>query len=129
LGFQSPEWEPFDYIDAGYTTADGRALVLRLTQETAGFGSRRAGAPLRMKCLNLLRSGSQPLLLDWEGVPLVSSSFADEAIGKLYIELGPLTFGARVHCTNMEPLVKSLVENAIVQRMGQYSSERTEGAQ
>jgi hypothetical protein len=121
LGFQSPDWEPFDYIDADYTASDGRALVVRLADETAGFGLRRAGAPLRMKCLNLLRSDRLPLVLDWEGVPLVSSSFADEAIGKLYAELGPLTFGARVRCTNMEPLVKSLVETAIVQRMVQLA--------
>lgn len=124
LGFQSPDWEPWDYIDAGYTAGDGRSLTIRLGDETAGFGSRTAGQQVRTKCLNLLRGErSLPLVLDWAGIPLVSSSFADEAIGKLYAELGPLTFGSRVHNVNMEPLVRSLVERAIVQRMTQRSRE------
>jgi anti-sigma regulatory factor (Ser/Thr protein kinase) len=122
LGFQSPDWEPFDYVDAVYTSEDGRSLRVALKDETAGFGSRIAGQQVRTKCLNLLTSDpSLPLVLDWEGVPLVSSSFADEAIGKLYADLGPLTFGRRVHSINLEPLVRSLIERAIVQRLAQQA--------
>jgi STAS-like domain of unknown function (DUF4325) len=65
-----------------------------------------------------------PLVLDWSAIPLVSSSFADEAIGKLYAELGPLTFGSRVQNINMERLVRSLVEQAIMQRMAQRAGRR-----
>lgn len=119
LGFK-PGWEPFDYIDASYTSSDGQKLELHLSNETGGFGSRIAGQQLRNKCLNLLRADPHlPLVLDWAGIPLVSSSFADEAVGKLFVELGPLSFGSRVHNTNMDPLVHSLVERAIVQRMSQ----------
>ena len=122
LGFQSPDWEPYDYVDAVYTSEDGRSLRVTLKDETAGFGSRIAGQQVRTKCLNLLNSDpSLPLVLDWEGVPLVSSSFADEAIGKLYAELGPLSFGRRVHSINLEPLVRSLIERAIVQRLAQQA--------
>jgi hypothetical protein len=122
LGFK-PGWESFDYIDARYTSPDGRSLEIRLKEETTGFGSRTAGKQVRNKCLNLLRGDpTLPLILDWEGVPLISSSFADEAIGKLFAELGPLTFGSRVHNTNLEPLVGSLIERAIVQRMSQSAA-------
>ena len=48
---------------------------------------------------------------------MISSSFADEAIGKLYAELGPLTFGRRIHSISVDPLVRSLIERAIVQRL------------
>lgn len=126
LGWQSPDWEPFDYIDAVYTTEDNRALRLAMKDETAGFGSRMAGQQVRTKCLNLLNSDpSLPLVLDWDGIPLVSSSFADEAIGKLYAELGPLTFGRRVHSVNLEPLVRSLIERAIIQRLAQQAAALT----
>jgi len=124
LGFQSPDWEPFDYIDARHTALDGRALIVTLRDETAGFGSRIAGAQLRMKCLNLLRDDPpMPLVLDWEGVPLISSSFADEAVGKLFVELGPIVFGERVHCVNVEPLVRLLIDKAIIQRVAQHAAE------
>jgi hypothetical protein len=123
FGFQSPDWEPYDLIDSVYTSSDGRMLTLNLSEETAGFGSRAAGQQVRTKCLNLLRGDPRlPLVLDWTGVPLVSSSFADEAIGKLYADLGPLAFGSRIHNINMEPLVRSLVERAMVQRMAQSAS-------
>jgi hypothetical protein len=52
----------------------------------------------------------------------VSSSFADETIGKLYADLGPLAFGSRIHNINMERLIWSLVERAMVQRMAQSAS-------
>ncbi|MFN2468550.1 MAG: STAS-like domain-containing protein [Gaiellaceae bacterium] len=117
LGFKD-DWEPFDMIDAAYLSSDGQRLTIQLRNETAGFGSRIAGEQVRAKCLNLLRGEpSIPLILDWAGVPLVSSSFADEAIGKLFLELGPLAFGSRLHNVNMEPLVRSLIERAILQRM------------
>lgn len=123
LGFQHRDWEPYDLIDAAYTSNDGRVLTVNLKDETAGFGSRAAGEQMRTKCLNLLRGEQQlPLVLNWAGVPLVSSSFADEAIGKLHADLGPLTFGNRIQNVNMEPLVRSLVERAMVQRMAQSAS-------
>jgi hypothetical protein len=122
LGWQSPDWEPYDHIDAAYTADDERSLRIALKDETAGFGSRIAGKQVRIKCLNLLNADpSLPLVLDWEGIPLVSSSYADEAIGKLYAELGPLTFGRRVHSVNLEPLVRSLIERAIIQRLAQQA--------
>jgi hypothetical protein len=46
---------------------------------------------VRFKALNLLRAEpGAALILDWEGVPSVSSSFADEFVGRLFVELGRL---------------------------------------
>jgi len=68
-----------------------------MSAESPGFGNREAGKQIRTKLLNLLAADTlKAMLVDWAGIPLISSSFADEAIGKLFIELGPLEFGVRV---------------------------------
>jgi STAS-like domain of unknown function (DUF4325) len=63
------------------------------------------------------------VVIDWAGVPLISSSFADEAFGKLFIELGPLTFGSRIKHRNMEAVNAGLVNKAILQRAAQQVAE------
>lgn len=110
----------FDVIEANYETEDGRAFLVSMRGEAPGFGNREAGKQIRTKIGNLLNADkSKPVLVDWEGVPLISSSFADEAFGKLFVELGPLEFGARIRNVKMENLVRGLINNAILQRTAQ----------
>ncbi len=111
--------EVADVVDLRYATSTGE-LVLRLRDESLGFGTRHAGVELRRKCLNLLAAEpDKRLILDWSGVPLVSSSFADEGVGKLFVELGPTVFSARVTHANAETLVRSLLDRAVLQRVAQ----------
>lgn len=112
-----------DVIELLYETEAGDATVLRLSGESTGFGSRSAGRQLRTKCMNLLNAEpTKPLVLNWEGVPLVSSSFADELVGKLFASLGPLEFSARVRNVGMEDTVRGLVDKAIMQRAAQVAN-------
>ena len=120
LGFGGEPHEPVDIIESLYETEAGDAVALRLREESTGFGSRLAGRQLRTKCLNLLNAEpAKPLLLDWTGVPLVSSSFADELVGKLFASLGPLAFSARVRNVGMDATVRGLVDKAIMERAAQ----------
>jgi anti-sigma regulatory factor (Ser/Thr protein kinase) len=115
----------YDIIESKYETESGDALMLKLKDETPGAGTRHAGRQIRTKCLNLLGADrTKALVVDWDGVPLISSSFADEAIGKLFVELGPMTFSARVRNVNMEPFVRGLVDKAIMQRVAQSATSK-----
>ena len=106
-----------------YETEKGDAIILKMRDGSTGFGSRAAGRQLRTKCLNLLNAEpTKPLLLDWTGVPLVSSSFADELVGKLFVTLGPLAFSARVRNLGMDAVVGGLVDKAILQRAAQVAN-------
>lgn len=77
------------------------------------LAAQRFGAPEQQQHL------VKPLLLDWTGVLLVSSSFADELVGKLFASLGPLAFSARVRKVGMDATVRGLVDKAIMQRAAQ----------
>lgn len=50
------------------------------------FGTRDMEQKLRLKLLDLIKSG-QKVILDFTGVNVVSNSFADECIAKLLIEM------------------------------------------
>ena len=120
LGFTGTPHQPVDFIETLYQTEKGDATLLKLRDQSSGFGSRPAGRQIRTKCLNLLNAEPhKPLRLDWSGVPLISSSFADELVGKLFATLGPLGFSARVRNVGLEALVRGLIDKAIMQRAAQ----------
>jgi anti-sigma regulatory factor (Ser/Thr protein kinase) len=121
LGFTGMKGEPMNILD--FHEEEAESMVMRLAAETEGVGSRPAGAFIREKCRHLLaQDPNKPLILDWAGVPVVSSSFADEAFGKLFAEMGPLVFGARIKHRAMEPVNQALVNKAIVQRIAQLGA-------
>lgn len=120
LNFKGHPHVPVNIIDLQYEMEDNDCLLLIMKGETTGFGTRHAGRQMRTKMLNLINSRpNYPIHIDWEGIPVISSSFADEFMGKLFLELGPTSFIARIRNNNMELLVKQLVDKAIMQRLAQ----------
>ncbi len=118
LDFGKSRGVAYDYLDV--IRNDSPDFVVRIADEAIGLGSRDSGRPVRTKILNLLRGDpSARVLLDWEGVPLVSSSFADEVLGRLFVDLGPVQYAARVQSAGMEPVVRDLVDRSILQRAAQ----------
>jgi anti-anti-sigma regulatory factor len=126
LGLDATTSPLVDMVDLHY--GEGDDLVIRVRDESLGVGTRHAGAELRRKTANLLSADpSRRLVLDWEGVSLISSSFADEAIGKLFVELGFTQFTARVAHAGTEPVVASLIDKAVMQRVAQSAAVQSGG--
>lgn len=93
-------------------------LVLPLKKASVGTGTRAAGRDMRFYVQNLIQSSEQPVLIDFAGIGMVSSSYADEFIGKLYKELAPEVLGERLRFSNLSPTVKLIITNAIAMRRG-----------
>jgi len=120
LGFTNMIGGVLDTIETDYESEDGRAFLVSMKKESPGFGSRDAGKQVRTKLLNLLEADKTKILvLNWDGVPLISSSFADEALAKLFVELGPIEFSGRVRNVAVPSLVRRLIDKAILQRSAQ----------
>ncbi|UTW64559.1 DUF4325 domain-containing protein [bacterium SCSIO 12741] len=114
------DYEPGNVIDYHYEMEDEDCLFLSMKNETTGFGTRRSGKQINTKINNLIKAKpSYPLVIDWEGVPVISSSFADEMIGKLFLKMGAISFSSIIRNTNMEPLIRNLLDKAIAQRLTQ----------
>lgn len=111
---------PSNIIDYKYEDEEADILKLIMKNETTGFGSRKSGLQIRTKIKNLIdaRKG-YPLIINWEGVPVISSSFADEMIGKLFLEMGAMSFSSIIRNINMEPLITNLLDKAVSQRLTQ----------
>lgn len=118
LSFKGKQYSPVDYVELKYEGFDEGPIIFNLIQECKSFGSRVAGRPLRQKLYNILKmTATKVVQVDFSGVPVTSSSFADEAFGKLFLQIGPMQFMQRIKLINMVDTVESLINRAIQQRM------------
>lgn len=126
LSFKGTKYTAVDFVELRYESNAAGDIHFKMTEESASFGSRVSGKPIQTKLLNLLKmSDSSIICVDFAGVPLLSSSFADEAIGKLFLAVGPIKFMQRVRLHNMTDTVEGLVNKAIAQRMKVGVSDAT----
>jgi hypothetical protein len=116
LSFKGEKYTPgYSYVDKLVET--GNTTIL-LNQESKSFGSRDAAKPVRIKLENLLAASSGRIEINLDGVALISSSFADEVFGKLFAQLGAVTFMNRIKLTGGSTIVLQLIDRAIAQRLG-----------
>ena len=108
LGFRERPYEPLD--------APELATPFSIRDEAAQYlGSRAGGQRVREIVEERLRSDGATTL-DFAGVAMISSGFADELVGRLFAELGPRAFMSRVQIHNVNATVDGLIERAILQR-------------
>lgn len=107
-----------DYIERIYNLT-GDEIQFEVRNELDAFGTRDAGRIARTKIENLMDRGRTAITFDFDGVHLISSSFADEVFGKLFVDLGPIRFGQLCRFTKVDATVQTLIDRSITQRMRQ----------
>lgn len=101
--------------DTGLPTGEFR---FDIAMEAADLGTRESGAGLRRKILNL--SQAEPddrILLDFAGVAMLSSSFADECVAKLALDVGKEQFFRRFGLVNVNPSVEAILQTTMWGRL------------
>ena len=129
IDFQLPLDEGINITDAleGYTpplvTArieqyeKENGYVFSLKDESNGFATRSEGERVRTKIENLSTELSgEKIILDFSDISMISSSFADEVIGKLMEKYGYEGFNKSFVISNVERNVESLLNYAIANR-------------
>jgi hypothetical protein len=96
---------------------DGAARVV-LKNMKFGAGTRQTGNLARVYTANLLNETSAPIVIDFAGVGIVSSSFADEFIAKLYLQLGAEHFNRRILLHGMNETNNVIIRSALSERVG-----------
>lgn len=114
LTFKGQQHTPFSLVDRA---DDESEMVIKLADEVQSFGSRPAAKPVRLMIENYLNTTSLRIIVDLEDVALVTSSFADEVFGKLFVQLGPMTFMNRISILGGSKIVRQLIDRAISQRV------------
>jgi STAS-like domain of unknown function (DUF4325) len=106
----------FDYVERKYESGGDRINFV-VKDEISDFGSRPAGKFARTKVENLMDKQRNPITFDFDGVNIISSSFADEVFGRLFLSLGPVRFGQLCQFDNINSTVRLLIDRSIAQRM------------
>lgn len=79
--------------------------------------SREVATPLRRKVLNLLPDADVPLVLNFKGVKIATSSFMDELLGRMAAQLGLAAFRQQVRLVGLRPDLHAMAEVVIAQRL------------
>jgi anti-anti-sigma regulatory factor len=96
-------------------------IIYPLTSMAAGTGTRRAGAEVRNDVVNIAAETSARIVLDFGGLEVVSSSFADEFVGKLVAKWGIETFQDRFRIVGTNQTVETIINRSVAKRLQQVS--------
>lgn len=119
LKFGGKTHYPTDFIELKFEDDSEDKIFFKMHEESRSFGSRRSAEPVMMKLKNLIKiCQNYKIFVDFSEIPVISSSFADEVFGKLFVEMGPLAFIARFEFVNANDTVTSLINRAILLRSG-----------
>ena len=103
------------YIEVEAQRTAERGIIIRdVCSHTA---SRPPATRLRRKILALLPELDGKLKLDFTGVKSLSSSFLDELLGRLNVELGSERFNERIIVSGLSELHLNMANNVIGQRL------------
>jgi len=94
-------------------------IVIAIALEPGGYGTRPSGYRLRNKIINLLKEHRGKVILDFTNVSIISSSYADELIGKLVAEWGIVHFANRIEMISVNPVIHGLLTKAVAERLAE----------
>lgn len=110
--------KPTDFWLEDLEVGEDEVLVV-VSEMSSGTGTRKAAEKFRNLVLNLTLSNKKRVILDFAGVNLVSSSYADELIGKIIGQYGFTFFNERFKLKNLTPTNVSVINRSVEQRMAQ----------
>lgn len=93
---------------------DDETIVFNVERESRGTGTRYAAKAFRTIALNASRQKAQRVVLDFSDTSIVSSSYADELIGKMIDELGFVQFIDRFSLRNVSRTNALIIDEALI---------------
>lgn len=106
--------ESIETVD-GYYELDAAELE-------SSIGSRKEGSEIRTRIMNYLSAGVPQIVLNMTHLDTISSSFADEVLGRLAVQLGESEFASRIAILGASTTNRQIIARAVELRI------ETEGA-
>lgn len=106
---------------------DENIVNIKISEMSGGTGTRKSAEKVRNMVMNIVNNNKKRINLDFEGINTISSSFADELIGKIIKEKGFVFFTQAFRLTNLTPFLIAIINRSVEQRMAQiyYDKEMT----
>lgn len=111
-------YEPVDIWAENYENAAGD-IVINVSRDARGTGTRKSAEKLRHMVMNFFKDHYSIVVLDFSEVSMLSSSFADELIGKLIATIGFSGFIQHIKIVNLNDYNSLIVNRSVGQRMAQ----------
>lgn len=96
---------------------DAGELVFRISELAEGTGTRESALRLKNEIINLMKTNRQIAVLDFSNINVVTSSFIDELVAKLLVELGLFQFNRYIKLTNMSTTLQQTLQKSVIQRI------------
>ncbi|CDN31598.1 conserved hypothetical protein [Mucinivorans hirudinis] len=100
-------------------------VEIKLRDRVSGVGTRVSGEKIRNEVINLYNQSNRSIVFDFSSLKIISSSFADELIGKLVTEYGFYGFNNIFKLKNMNSDIQSIVQRSVAQRMIESFGEQS----
>lgn len=92
--------------------------MVKLSEWGKVLGTRDIGEKIRLQLLDEMESSEQPVDVSFEGVLMVSHSFADECFGKLILAIGAEQFKQAFKITKLnDKMVRLVLNDAVRERV------------
>ncbi len=101
-------------------------IIYKLADVGSGTGTRESGLLMKTEVLNIYKSSNSRIVIDFDGVGIVSSSFIDEFIGKLIDEIGFYQYQSIFQLVHMNKAVQPIFEAALKKRIGGNNKTNTD---
>lgn len=90
---------------------------LKIKEECIHVRGRTPARKIRTKILNLLSELEEPLIIDFKDITTPATSFLDELLGLLTLDLGEVIFRQKIKIINMDEFVIKMSNVVIYQRL------------
>jgi len=97
---------------------------INIKDECVHVGGRGPAKLLRRKVLSLIPHQTETLILDFSGIEIASSSFMDELLGRLILEIGLEKFEDQFRLVNVNEIVSKIANVVIEQRLSDHEKLR-----
>lgn len=108
----------YDFIEQHFESPGSPDTKITLVDHVVSTGSREAGKKLANLIRNVITMAEDnKATIDFDGILVVSSSFADECFGRLIAEMGPSEFFAKISFQNTDESIRAIIDRSVIQRL------------
>lgn len=112
-------YKPTDLWIESIECDDDTWCEIKVVECVKSVGTRRSAIELRNMILNIINCEKKRIVINFDGLNILSSSFADELIGKIIALYGFVFFTQMFRIENLNPTATAIVNRSVEQRMAQ----------
>lgn len=92
-------------------------IYINIRKESNGTGTRQAASQIKNKIFNILKEEPKIIILDFTGISVISSSYADELLAKLFSSLGLFQFNRVIKMIGLTDEQQLILQKSVIQRI------------